>query len=83
MGSWLCLHWEDSVLLLHVATGLHCPAVTLECGCGVLVTDLRSVSWVCGLGLDLCLCVWDVESLMVWLHVLDWHLLLVLVQLLL
>ena len=59
MGSWLCLHCEDSVLLLHVATGLYCPAPTLECGCGVLVTHLGSVSRVCGLGL----CVWDVESL--------------------
>ena len=79
MGSWLCLHCEDSVLLLHLATGLHCPDVTLECGCGVLVTDLGSVSWVCGLRLNLC--VWDLESLMVWLHVLSWCLLLMLVQL--
>ena len=61
IDRWLCLHWEDSVLLLHwhLATVLHCPAPTLECGCGILVTDLGSVSRVCGLGL----CVWDVESL--------------------
>ena len=59
IDRWLCLHWEDSVLLLRLATGLHCPAPTLESGCGVLVTDLGSVSRVCGLGP----CVWDVESL--------------------
>ena len=46
MGSWFCLHCEDSVLLLHLATGLHCPAPALESGCGDLVTDLDSVSRV-------------------------------------
>ena len=70
MGSWLCLHCEDSVLLLHLAAGLHCPAPALESDCGVLVTHLGSVSWVSGLGLDLCLCVWDLEALWVWLRVL-------------
>ena len=57
MGSWLCLHCEDLVLLLHLATGLHCPAPALESGCGVLVTQLGSVSWVCGLYESVCSCV--------------------------
>ena len=62
MGSWLCLQCEDLVLLLHLATGLHCPAPALESDCGVLVTHLGSVSWVCGRGW-ICVCVSGIWSL--------------------